>query len=388
MYVSSTDSWHRAVDRDRKVEQPGVDLIFHSGITRSLPAMLSVPVLYGTPEDSAALVTYVQRAGYPIGRYELGEEPDGQRVDARDFGTLYAQVARGIRKAVPQAVIGGPSFVTADASYIGMSYHLWIRAFRGELARRSQSHDLQFLSFEWYPFDDVLGAEAKQVPENAWKLDDSMARLRSEHLPLVIGEFNYSAYPTQHEVDLGGALLNAETAAQFLCGGGRTAYYYGYEPAKLEEKSGSWGNQLMLLQNQAEGPAVPVATYHAMRLVSSDWMDPNGGPHQSFRVRTSLPPREKYRLSAFALRRPDASWSLLLINKDPTRPAQISLTGATTSSGAASLITYSGKEYRWHAAGRNGHPERNDPPSRSTIRIDQPFTIPAWSVSVLRTRAF
>ena len=384
-YVSSTDPWHRAIDRDRKVEQPGVDLIFRSGITRSLPAMLSVPVLYGTPEDSAALVSYVTQSGYPIERYELGEEPDGQRVDPRDFGALYAQVARAIRKVIPQATLGGPSFVTADVEYLGFNYHEWIREARRELARRGQSSALQFLSFEWYPFDAVLGVEARQVPVNSWKLEDAMGRLRAEHLPLVIGEFNYSAYPTQHEVDLGGALLNAETAAQFLCRGGRSAYYYGYEPVSLEEKKGSWGNQLMLLQRKGEASAVPVATFHAMRLVSSEWMDPRGGPHQALRVRTNLGRHEESLLSAFALQRPDQSWSLLMINKDPTHPARISVAGVKGSGNPATLITYSTSEYRWHADGQNGWPERNAPPSQSTVRIDQPFTIPPWSISVLRT---
>ena len=372
-YVSSTDPWHRAIDRDRKVEQPGVDLVFRSGITRSLPAMLAVPVLYGTPEDALSLVSYVKQSGYPIERYELGEEPDGQRVDPRDFATLYAQVAQRTRKVVPQAVLGGPSFVTADVDYLGLSYRQWIREARRELARRGQSGDLQFLSFEWYPFDDVLGAEARQVRDNTWKLEDAMTRLRSEHLPLVLGEFNYSAYFTEHEVDLGGALLNAETAAQFLCGGGRTAYYYGYEPARL--------------QGKGEEAAVPVATFHAMRLVSTDWMDPHGGPHRAFRVHANLGPHDEDLLSAFALERPDKSWSLLMLNKDAAHPARITLAGVKPSRESGTLLTYSAREYRWHADGRDGHPERNATPARSTVRIDQPFTIPPWSISVLHIKA-
>jgi len=44
-YVSSTDPWHRACDRDSKTEQPGIDRIARCGVTRGLPLMLAIPVL-------------------------------------------------------------------------------------------------------------------------------------------------------------------------------------------------------------------------------------------------------------------------------------------------------------------------------------------------------
>ena len=112
IYVSSTDPWHRACDRDLMVEQPGVDLIFRCGVTRGLPVMQAFPVLYDNAENAAALASYIRRSGYSVGKYELGEEPDGQRVDPHDFGLLYAETALAIRKVIPQAALGGPSFVT------------------------------------------------------------------------------------------------------------------------------------------------------------------------------------------------------------------------------------------------------------------------------------
>lgn len=385
-YASSTDPWHRECDRDPKVEQPGIDRIFRCGITRGLPAMLPVPVFYDTPENGAALAGYVRRAGYPLRRMELGEEPDGQRVDPRDFGALYAQSARSLRTLAPDVVMGGPSFVTADVQPEDDTYRFdkrwWIRDFMGELKRFGQSDDLRFLSFEWYPFDDVLGHEEDQLPKASGMLARAMKRLHGFGLPLVIGEFNYSVFPCQQEVDLAGALLNAETSAQFLCGGGDVAYYYGYEPNKLEQVCGSWGNHLMLLNRS--GGAVPVATFHALRLLTSEWMDPRGGRHEVLPTRCNGPRDHAGRslVSTFALMRPDGSRSLLLINKDPRNPVRVSPKGLGITS--PRCVTYSAKQYAWKPDGLMGHPSRNMEPSVLRLSKDQFVTLPPWSLTVIR----
>jgi len=393
-YASSTDPWHRVCDRDSKVEQPGIDLLARCGITRGLPLMLALPMLYDTPENAAGLAAYVQRSGYPVSRYELGEEPDGQRIDPKDFGVLYAQVSRRVRKAVPDTVMGGPSFVTLDVEpgddqNYRFEKRWWIRDFLRELRKRNQSRDFRFISFEWYPFDDVDDVDRKestQLPKAFGMLARTMRSMRCFHLPLVIGECNYSVFPCRQELDLAGALLNVETAAQFLCGGGDALYYYGYEPNKLDGSSGSWGNQLMLLEGK--GGIVPVATYHALKMMNREWFASQEGIHQSFPVHL-YGKGIKDLLSAFALKRPDNKWSLLLINKDPAHEVRIVIRGTNPWSGSARLVTYSADQYHWRDDGAEGHPTRNLPPSQSaitgTIPDDQSFTLPAWSLSILRS---
>ncbi|MBM3857145.1 MAG: discoidin domain-containing protein, partial [Verrucomicrobia bacterium] len=97
--VSSTDPWHRACDLDEKTEQPGVDAVAASGLGNEQAILWSLPVLYDTPENAAALVDYLKKRNYlfPHQRIELGEEPDGQHIDPRDFGELYCQVAEKVR---------------------------------------------------------------------------------------------------------------------------------------------------------------------------------------------------------------------------------------------------------------------------------------------------
>lgn len=387
-YASSTDPWHRAIDRDPKVEQPGIDLLFRCGITRGLPLMLAVPVFYDTPEDATGLTAYVRRQAYPVSRYEMGEEPDGQRIDPKDFGSLYAQVAKGISQVAPEAIMGGPSFVTVDVDRRDdQTYRFdkrwWIRDFLGELKRCGQSGNFRFLSFEWYPFDDVDGNESQQLPRAFGMLHRAMALLRSPgmpRVPLVIGELNYSVFPCRQEVDLAGGLLNAETMAQFFSEGGDGVYYYGYEPNKLDGSSGSWGNQLMLLDQKAG--EVPVATFQTLRMLSQQWMDPCGGLHQVFPCHLTRSGKRGDLLSAFVLKRPDGKWSLLLLNKDATHAAQLSFIGLDWE--PHTFTTYSSAEYIWHPDGPNGHPSPNLAPSTRRVSENQRILIPPWSLTVIK----
>jgi len=387
-YASSTDPWHRAQDRDPHVEQPGVDLIAQCGITRGLPIMLSIPVYYDTPENAAALASYIRRNRISVGRYELGEEPDGQRVGPKDFGALYAQTARAMRGVLPaKSILGGPSFVTVDSEKNDDTYRFdhrwWIRDFRHELSRQGQSANFQFLSFEWYPFDEVGEKESDQLPRSYEMLGRAMKRLLPLGIPLVVGEANYSVFSCQQEVDLGGALLNAEMPAQFLSMGGSAFYFYSYEPNKLEESyDDSWGNQMMLLQSPHGADPIALAPFYALRLLTQEWMSPLGGEHQAYSVKTNLPTSEQNRISIFALKRPDKSWALLVINKNVSQSVSLSLK-STPLKEASRLVSYSAQNYVWRPDGATGHPLINHAPSCFSLPSGQPVVIPPWSVSVI-----
>ncbi len=77
MLVSSTDPWHRAIDRDEGTAQPGFDLIFRTGLTNGRPMLIPTGLLYDTPENAANELRYLRAHAYPIEGVELGEEPDG-----------------------------------------------------------------------------------------------------------------------------------------------------------------------------------------------------------------------------------------------------------------------------------------------------------------------
>src|SRR5579872_327580 len=60
-YCSSVDPWHEESDLgSTKQAQVGFDLFFTSGVTRGMPAMIPVAMLYETPENSAAEIAYIE----------------------------------------------------------------------------------------------------------------------------------------------------------------------------------------------------------------------------------------------------------------------------------------------------------------------------------------
>ena len=109
---SSIDPWHSAaeVSANGGGQHTGFDLFFTSGLTNNLPAMIPVTMLYGTPDDAAAEIAYVEKRGYPVAYVELGEEPDGKHAIPEDYGALYLQWAAAIHKVDPKLKLGGPIF--------------------------------------------------------------------------------------------------------------------------------------------------------------------------------------------------------------------------------------------------------------------------------------
>ncbi len=60
-YCSSVDSWHEPSDESSTSQaQMGFDLFFTSGVTRGLPAMVPVAMLYETPENAVAEIAYLK----------------------------------------------------------------------------------------------------------------------------------------------------------------------------------------------------------------------------------------------------------------------------------------------------------------------------------------
>ncbi len=161
IWVSSTDPWHRAADRDPRVEQPGFDLLVQRALWGTEPAMIPVGLLYDTPENAAAELEFLRSRGYPLGRLELGEEPEEQYGAAEDYGALYLQWADVLHRIDPHIPLGGPSMVADSLTPDPQAHSPYLRRFLDYLRTRGRLADLGFFSFEWYPFDDVCAPASR-----------------------------------------------------------------------------------------------------------------------------------------------------------------------------------------------------------------------------------
>jgi hypothetical protein len=396
-YASSTDPWHRSSDRDDETEQPGIDLMFSSGITRGLPMLTPVGVLYDTPNNASALLRYVRKQHYAIPRVELGEEPDGQFVSPMDFAALYAQVADSLHAVDPGVILGGPSLQDGRTKVM-MAWkeattdeRSWLARFVSALAARGHARDLAFVSFEFYPFDDICKGTAHQLAQVARKISSTVAQFHSDGVPanvsLLMTEYGYSPFSATAEMDRAGAILNAEAVAQFLSLGGAETYFYGTEPSAMDRgiNCPSWGDNTLFLADDERHIIARNATYYAARMITTMWADSTGGAHTVLATRVSSASSGGPLINAYSLRRPDGRIAILLLNRDPQNSWTVDVNGLGPAHDTLDAWQLSEAEYTWHANGANGYAKPNTGPRKIAV-AGEGVLLPPYSVTVLRER--
>ena len=401
IYVSSTDPWHRAEDIDYKIEQPGLDFILRSALTNDLPVLVPVGVLYDTPENATAEIKYLLRRNYDLEGVELGEEPDGQWASPEDYAALYAGVARRLIALNPRLKLGGPSLQNFDDQLLtwpdAAGNRSWMNRFLKYV--RNAAVPFDFFSFEFYPFDNICADAAPQLLQTSKRLNEMNTSLRRDGVPTAIPwlmtEYGYSVFAGRHEVDIEGALFDADTVGTFLTLGGSKPYLYGYEPNYLQDElKCSWGNLMMLQLNPNTDQLNRLSAYHAAQLITKEWMQPTNETHEIFPVTITGQKQTSPRvITVYAVRRPDKQWALLAINKDPNRAArlavQFKLPGTqrqVSFAGDVDVIQFSREQYVWHDDGPNGYPSRSLSPARFTRKASSLYDLPPYSLIILRGR--
>ena len=404
---SSVDPWHDASDlyvapdRMESGDQPGLDLFFTSGITRNLPAIIPVALLYSTPEDAAAQMTYIEHRGYPVSYIEMGEEADGQYMLPEDYGALYLQFADALHRVDPKLKLGGPSFqgVTEDikAWPDEQGRTSWFSRFLDYLKSHNRLQDLAFMSFEHYPYDgcETPWKNLYQEPElithiiKVWR-DDGLPA----NVPLLDTETN--DHGGEAAVDIFGALWLADSFAGFLSAGGYSTHYYHALPYSPPHPvcPNSWGTYHMFMVDKDYQIQRRTSQFYAAQLLTQEWAQPKDATHRLFLASSDVKDSEGNTLvTAYALQRPDGQWSLMLINKDYDKPHPVRVVFRDADQnrdhsfqGALSMITFGKAQYQWHPARKNGYADPDNPPARSSITAaaGTTFTLPAASVTILR----
>jgi hypothetical protein len=394
-WPSSVDPWHAASDLDEsRGDQIGFDLFFTSGITRGLPTMVPIAMLYSTPEDAAAEIAYLYRQHYPISWIEMGEEADGQHMLPEDYGALYLQFATAIHRLVPEAKLGGPAFEgtfeDVEVWPDGAGKVSWLGRFLDYLKAHGRIKDFTFFSFEHYPFQDRrtpaawsdLYLEPGFVSHllQVWK-DNGLP----PNLPFFMTEGNMGGGGGPGDVKSG--LWLADYVGSMLTGGASGTFYFHYMPTP-----GGRGGFLALNPDYTVKNYPP--QYLAAQVITKDWVQPVDLPHRLFKVASDVRDASGNLLvTAYALMRPDGQWSVMLVNKDQENTHAVKVTFANADSkrehyfsGPVDCITFGANEYQWHPEGNSGRAFPDGPPSRTVVpgNVDTLYSLPKASIIVLR----
>ena len=441
-WASSVDPWHTAEDKVPVRVQTGFDLFYTSGLTNHLPAMIPIAMIYATPEDSAAEIAYIKKRGYPISYVEMGEEPDGAFMTPEDYAALYIQWATALHRVDPNLKLGGPIFTGVIEDIATWSDDegrtSWLGRFIDYLKVRRRLKDLSFVSFEHYPFPpcETTWTDLYREPDltrhimEIWRDDGVPA-----DVPLMITESNVSWALTDPMQDTFSALWLADSVGSFLASGGALYTHSPIQPEPLHpgcHAFSTYGNfvadrQLHILQHTAQ--------YFASRMINFDWIQHGGSEAVSRLPKDAVHPADHPvedvggrvfdhvvnqaanevidqlypaesdvrddaghdLVTAYAAKRPDGEWSLMLINKDPTNAHTVKIDFAWSAeaadpvshfAGRVMMTTFGAAQYVWHPEGLKSHAEPDGPPATSTIEAtaSTAFTFPRASVTVLRGR--
>lgn len=407
-YCSSVDPWHDSSDlyvaanRMESGDQPGFDLFFNSGITRQLPAIVPVAMLYSTPEDAAAQMAYIKKRGYPVLYIEMGEEPDGQYMQPEDYATLYLQFATALHKVDPNFKLGGPVFegVTEDIKVWpdAQGRNSWLGRFLDYLKAHDRMQDLAFMSFEHYPYD---GCETpwKNLYQEPELIEHIMKVWRQDGLPpeIPLLDTETNDHGGEAAVDIFGALWLADSFGGFLTAGGKSTHYYHDLPYSPPHPAcaNSWGTYHMFMVDERYQIKRKTSQYYAAQLLTQEWAQPIDASHQLFKASGDVKDSEgNVLVTAYALKRPDGQWSLMLINKDYDHAHSVRVAfnnteaNPTSFMGTVELITFGKQQYQWHANRKQGYADPDDPPVRSRIDASENtvYELPAASLTILRGR--
>ncbi|MFZ0760627.1 MAG: discoidin domain-containing protein [Candidatus Sulfotelmatobacter sp.] len=365
-YCSSVDPWHQPSDLgSTKQAQMGFDLFFTSGVTRGLPAIVPVALLYDTPDNAAAEIAYLKNRGYPISYVEMGEEADGQYMLPEDYAALYLQWATAIHRVDPSLKLGGPSFqgvnqdieVWPDAN----GNISWTERFIDYLKRHGRMNDLAFFSFEHYPYDpcrtpwDVLYEEPELVSHivRVWHQDGIPA-----DLPMFITEGNLSSAASETYQDIFAGVWLADYIGSALTSGVNGVYFFHYLPLQMEPGcNGSPGTFGMFTVNANYQIQQRLAQFFVAQLINLQWVQPGAGEHQVFPAKGDIEDGAGHELvTAYAVKRPDGNWALMAVNRDQENAHQvrISFHGPAEKeagfTGPVEVATFGSAQYQWHPA--------------------------------------
>jgi hypothetical protein len=399
---SSIDPWQEATDVNDtgKYQHTGFDLFFTSGITNGLPAMIPVTLLYGTPEDSAAQIAYIEKRGYPVAYIEMGEEPDGKHMLPEDYGALYMQWATALHRVDPHLKLGGPIFegvnedirVWPDAR----GRTSWMGRFVDYLKVHGRIADLAFVSFEHYPFEacEITWQSLYKEPALMKHILDVWRQDGVPDVPLMVTESHLAAKLTGPMSTMFAGLWLADSIGSFFEGGGSAYYHSPIQPQVVEPSCQGWASWSNFVADREYNITGYTSLYFAAHLINREWAQHRSGVHQMYPSSSDVKDADGNALvTSYALRRPDGTWSVMLVNRDEEHAHTVKVVfeedanqRPVSFAGSVRMVTFGSEQYVWKDDGANSHADPDGPPVASIVLGGPKMTVtlPKASVTVLR----
>jgi hypothetical protein len=253
------------------------------------------------------------------------------------------------------------------------------------------------MTFEHYPFDPChlswndLYHEPGLVRGimKVWR-DDGLPK----NVPMQITESNLAFDTATQYMQPFGALWLADYAGSFLTAGGKSLFYYQWEPLPMYHGCGGWGTFGMFNVEANYEVTQDTAQFFAAQMLTREWVDPVDQSHFVYPASTDIKDIHGHVLvTAYAVRRPDTHWSLLLVNKDQSNPHSVVVEFHDSSKhsnhyfkGTVKQVSFGADNYIWHAMGQNGYADPDGP----AVLSDQSggkgveYALPKASITVLK----
>jgi hypothetical protein len=236
-------------------------------------------------------------------------------------------------------------------------------------------------------------------------------------LPVFITESNLSSAASETYMDIFSGIWLADYVGSFLNSGGNALYYFHYLPLQMEHGcNDSPGTFAMFTVDKGYQIQQPLAQFFAAQLINLEWVQPGAGEHRMFPAKADIDDGAGHALvTAYALQRPDETWSLMIVNRDQQNAHRVKIAFQDQANadmahpvksfiGPVDIATFGRNQYEWHPAETEflAHSEHSAEPSvvlntkgfadpdgpilrtRQTAAKDTAYDLPAASVVVIR----
>ena len=128
-------------------------------------------------------------------------------------------------------------------------------------------------------------------------------------------------------------------------------------------------------------------------MINLEWVRHGAGVHKLFPASADVLDDAGHALAtAYAVKRPDGEWSVMLVNKDASNAHRLKVLVKDADgterhfSGTVDMVTFGAEQYVWHPEGAKSHADPDGPLRRTSMPAgkDSSFELPRASVTVLR----